>query len=103
MKKVIVQFIFPGLSAKTYEKSWEELRAIGHPNPKGLLHHVAGVQGKNVIVYDVWESLEAFHKFGEILLPILKKVGFPDNKPVITPVHYEYWGLKADLTNRKVA
>jgi hypothetical protein len=103
MKRVIVQFSFPGLSAKYLDRAWEELSAKGYSNPKGLLHHVGGIQGKNLIVVDVWESLEAFNKFGEILLPILNKAGFPGIKPVITPVHYEYYGLRADLTHKKVA
>ena len=50
-----------------------------------------------------WEWLEAFNKFGEILLPILKKAGFPDAKPVITPVHYEYYGLQTGALRGKAA
>lgn len=103
MKKVIIQFSFPGLSVKTYDKAWEELRSKGYSNPKGLLHHVGGLQGNNLIVVDVWESMEAFNKFGEVLIPILKKVGFPDAKPLIIPVHYEYVGASAAISGRKAA
>jgi hypothetical protein len=56
---------------------------------------VAGIQGNNLIVVDVWESLEAFNKFGEVLVPILKNAGFPNIKPLITPVHYEYYSSTA--------
>lgn len=103
MKKVIIQFNFPGLSASNYDKIWEEIRGLGYSNPKGLLHHVGGIQGKNLIVSDVWESLEAFNKFGEILLPLMGKLGFPKVQPTITPVHYEYEGKHSDITHRKVA
>ena len=103
MKKVIVQFNFSGLSTKIYDKAWEELRAKGYSNPKGLLHHVGGIQGNNFVVCDVWESLEAFNKFGEILMPLISKLGFPDVKPIITPVHYEYDVLSTDISHRKVA
>ena len=103
MKKVIVQFTFPDLSTNTFDKSWEEIRKLGHSNPKGLLHHVAGVQGNNLIVCDVWESIEAFNKFGEILMPVLNKVGFPNIKPIITPVHYEYNGLSVGIAHGKAA
>jgi hypothetical protein len=103
MKKVIVQFSFPGLSLKTYDKAWEELRSKGYSNPKGLLHHVGGIQGKNLIVCDVWESLEAFNKFGEILLPLIGRLGFPNVKPTIIPVHYEYNVLSAGATRKKAA
>ena len=103
MKKVIVQFNFSGLSTKIYDKAWEELRAKGYSNPKGLLHHVGGIQGNNLIICDVWESLEAFNKFGEVLMPLMGKLGFPNVKPIITPVHYEYGGLQADITHKKAA
>ncbi len=102
MNKVIIQFSFPGLSVKTYDNAWSELRSTGYSNPKGLLHHVGGIQGNNLIVVDVWESLEAFNKFGEILMPILSKVGFPNIKPLIIPVHYEYYGAGA-VSGRKAA
>jgi hypothetical protein len=103
MKKVIVQFSFPGLSTQIYDKSWEEIRKLGHSNPKGLLHHVGGVQGNNLIVVDVWESREDFDKMGEVLMPVISKLGFPNVKPVITPVHYEYEGKQADVSHRRVA
>ncbi len=102
MKKVIIQFNFPGTSASKLDKAWEECRANGYANPKGLLHHVGGVLGNDLIVVDVWESIEAFNKFGEFLMPVLSKVGFPNIKPVITPVHYEYYGSGA-LSGRKAA
>ena len=102
MKKVIVQFTFPGTSAKKYDLAWEELRKLGYSHPKGLLHHVGGIQGNDVIVCDVWESLEEFNKMGEVLMPVLSKLGFPNVKPVITPVHYEYGGSQ-DVSHRKVA
>ena len=103
MKKVIVQFNFPNLSVGKYDKIWEEIRGLGYSNPKGLLHHVGGIQGNDLIVCDVWESLEAFNKFGEVLMPLMGKLGFPNVKPIITPVHYEYGGLQADISHRKVA
>jgi len=103
MKKVIIQFTFPGITGKNLDKAWEECRAQGYANPKGLLHHVGGVLGNNLIVCDVWESLDAFNKFGEVLMPILKKAGFPDAKPVIIPLHYEYYGLEAGAIRGKAA
>jgi hypothetical protein len=103
MKKVIIQFTFPGLPASKLDKAWEECRAKGYANPKGLLHHVGGVQGNNLIVVDVWESEDLFKKFGEILMPILNKLGFPNVKPVIMPLHYEYYGLGVGVTGKKAA
>ena len=95
MKKIIVQFNFPGTTTKQVDQAWEASRAAGQANPKGLLHHVSGQQGNNLVVVDVWESAEAFSKYGETLMPILAKAGFPNVPPTITPVHYEYTGTVA--------
>jgi hypothetical protein len=86
MNKQLVQFNFPGVTEKQYDQVWDELRRAGHANPAGLLHHVSAFQDNNCLVFDVWESQEAFDKFGEILMPILHKVGFKEAKPMITPV-----------------
>jgi hypothetical protein len=93
MKKVIAQFNFPGMTAKQYDQAWVELRAVGQSNPKGLLHHFGGQQGNNWVVVDIWESVEAFNKYGETLLPILAKLGVAKIPPVLTPLHYEYEGV----------
>jgi hypothetical protein len=92
MKKIMVQFSVPGMTAKHFDQTWDELRKAGLEQPSGLIHHVAGQQGNNWVVVDVWESAEHFNKFGETLMPILKKVGVTPVPPVITPVHYELSG-----------
>jgi hypothetical protein len=98
MKKVLVQFNIPGMTAGQYDQCWEELRKAGQTNPKGLLHHVGAQQDNNWAVVDVWESVEAFNKFGETLMPIMGKLGIAQVQPVITPVHYEYAGVEAGIT-----
>lgn len=86
MNKQLVQFNFSDMSEKQYDQVWDELRRVGHANPSGLLHHVAAFQGNNCLVFDVWESSEAFDKFGKILMPILNKLGIKEAKPMMTPV-----------------
>lgn len=104
MKKVIVQMSFPGGSIQKYDQAWEELRKLGYSHPKGLIHHVGGLQGNDLIVCDVWESQELFNKMSEVLMPVLSKLGFPNVKPIITPVHYEYLGgMQSDVSHKKVA
>jgi hypothetical protein len=52
----------------------------------GLLAHVAG-QGENGFrVVDVWESEDAFRRFGETLMPILQEIGV-EGQPEIYPTH----------------
>jgi hypothetical protein len=99
MEKQLVQFIIPGVTTEQYDKVWEEIRDAGHENPKGLLHHVSSLQGDNMLVMDVWESPEAFATFGETLIPIMSRMGFPDVQPIITPVYYEYTGLQPGKAN----
>jgi len=89
MKKVIVQFSIPGMTIEQYDQCWEEMRNTGHANPTGLLHHVGGLQGSNMVAVDVWESEEAFNTFGQTLMPIFAKFGITPVQPMITPVHFE--------------
>ena len=40
-----------------------------------------------VSVFDVWDSVEQFQKFGETLLPLMKKLGADPGQPQIMKVH----------------
>lgn len=86
MNKQLVQLNIPGMTEKQYDQVWNELRRAGHANPAGLLYHVSAFQNNNCLVFDVWESPEAFDLFGKILMPILYKIGIDEPKPTITPV-----------------
>ena len=87
------------MTSKQYDQAWEEVRKAGHSHPKGCISHVGGQQGNNLVVVDVWESVEAFNKYGETLMPILGKLGVTQVQPVITPVHYEYSGVETAITH----
>ncbi len=55
--------------------------------PVGALHlSVFGDDGQ-LAVFNVWESEEAFRKFGEVLMPILADVGIQNAEPQIVPIH----------------
>lgn len=95
MEKQLVLFRFPGVTAKQYDQTWDELRKAGMQNPPGLIYHVGAPSGNDWVVSDVWESKEAFTKFGETLMPIMDKVGLPKVQPEITPVHYEFRAVKS--------
>lgn len=86
MNKQLMQFNFSDMTEKQYDQVWNELRRTGYANPAGLLHHVSAFQGNNCLVFDVWESQEAFNEFGKILMPILNKMGIENPTPMITPV-----------------
>ena len=90
MKKVSIQMNIPGATSKQYEQVWDDLKAAGAANPKGLLHHVGIAQPHGILVYDTWESEEAFKEFGKTLMPLLAKNKMQGQEPIILPVHLEY-------------
>jgi len=87
MNKIIVSFEFPGMTSEHYDKVMDELNKTGSLVNSGLIEHQCGVNSKGVFVFDVWESEEAFRKFGTILIPILNKNGVPNAHPNIIPLH----------------
>ena len=52
----------------------------------GILSHVAGPTEGGWRVVDVWESEEAFQRFGDVIGPVLQEVGLP-GEPQLFPVH----------------
>lgn len=85
--------VFEGVTQEQYEESVRRLtggkRTLDSPADwpvEGLLAHVAG-QGENTFrVVDVWESEDAFRRFGEHLMPILREIGV-QGQPDIYPAH----------------
>lgn len=54
-------------------------------NQPGRLHHACVSSGSGFLVVDIWESEDAFARFGEALGPVLDKVGLhpvPDVRAV---------------------
>lgn len=88
MKSILVHFDFPGVTSKQYDDVWTDLRAAGHANPEGLRFHVSAEKPGGWKVVDVWESQEAFERFGQTLMPLLVKHKVPMVQPEILPV---YW------------
>jgi hypothetical protein len=88
-----VVVVFEGVSQEQYEESVRKLTGgkdrVESPADwpvEGLLAHISG-QGENGFrVVDVWESEEAFGRFGETLLPILEDMGV-QGQPEVYPVH----------------
>ena len=90
---VVAVFQSPSLTQEAYEKSVAGVSGsksrVESPSDwpvEGLLAHIAG-QGENGFrVVDVWESEEAFNRFGETLMPILAEMGI-EGQPDIYPAH----------------
>ena len=76
-----------GMTADQYDECITKLEAAGAGNPKGRLYHVCYGDPKNLMVTDVWDSVENFEKFGQTLLPILGAIGINAGQPLVHPVH----------------
>jgi hypothetical protein len=90
---IIAVFQSPSLTRETYEESVRRLAGgkarMGTPADwpvAGLLAHAAGQGASGFRVVDVWESEEAFRRFGEKLMPVLKAIGI-EGEPDIYQAH----------------
>ena len=89
---IVAVFQGPTLTLDKYEETVRRLtNGQGLESPadwpvEGLLTHIAGEGENGFRVVDVWESEEAFGRFGEQLLPILQEVGV-EGEPETYPAH----------------
>jgi hypothetical protein len=70
-----------------YDQVIKELEAAGQGHPPGRLSHVASRHGDGYLVVDVWESQEAFDRFGQTLMPLVERAGGRVPPPQIYPIH----------------
>ena len=75
------------LTAAQYDEAIRELEAAGAANPAGRVHHSCFGPDNALMVYEVWESPQAFEAYGPVLMPILAKVGIDPGAPDVMPVH----------------
>lgn len=89
---VVTVFQSPSMTQERYEESVRRVTGgKGLESPadwpvEGLLVHAAGQGPSGFRVVDVWESEEAFARFGETLLPILQDLGV-EGHPEVYPAH----------------
>ena len=90
---VVAVFEGPTFTQERYEESVRRLTdgkaRVESPADwpvEGLLAHVAGEGESGFRVIDVWESEEAFGRFGETLVPILREIGV-EGDPEVYPSH----------------
>ena len=78
-----------GFTRAIYDEAVKELDKAGAGFGKvpGRTFHCAMEVDGMISVFDVWESKEQFQKFGETLVPIMKKLGADPGQPQIMTVH----------------
>jgi hypothetical protein len=90
---VVAVFQSPSFTQEQYEESVRKLTdgkdRLDSPADwpvEGLLAHIAGQGESGFRVVDVWESEDAFRRFGETLMPVLQEIGV-EGQPEIYPAH----------------
>jgi hypothetical protein len=91
---IVAVFESPSLTREKYEEAVRKLtggkrsrmESTADWPVEGVLVHIAGQTDKGFRVVDVWQSDEAFRRFGEKLMPILKEIGV-EGMPQIYPTH----------------
>jgi cyclopropane fatty-acyl-phospholipid synthase-like methyltransferase len=56
-----------------YDECIRRLEAAGAEAPAGRLYHACHGSGGQLRVFDVWESMEAFERFGSTLSPSFRR------------------------------
>jgi hypothetical protein len=70
-----------------YERLGQYLQEQGLEAPEGALHLSLFGEDGNLAGFEVWESEEAFQKFGAVMGPLLAEVGIQGAVPQIVPIH----------------
>jgi hypothetical protein len=89
---IVAVFEGQGLTQQNYEETVQRLTGksrMSSPSDwpvEGLLVHAAGQGANGFRVVDVWTSEEAFRRFGEKLIPVLRELGI-EGQPEIYPSH----------------
>jgi len=95
---VVLRAIVPGLTAAKYDEIEKNLNAAGAGSPAGRLYHVCFGNAEDLRVSDIWESREAFEKFGETLNPIMQALDLAPPEIEFFEVHNIIQGQKATAT-----
>ena len=73
----------PGVTQEQYEQvgarltDGRGLSSLSDWPVDGILSHAAGPTADGWRVIDVWESEEAFQRFGEVIGPVLQELAYP--------------------------
>ena len=78
-----------GFTPAKYDETVQQLNqaGAGFGSVPGRTFHCAMEVDGNIHVFDVYESMEQFEKFGETLVPIMNKLGVDPGQPMVSTVH----------------
>ena len=84
---IAVYFHPKGMTVEQYLEIHRRLDEAGAHEQPARLHHSCFGEDGDLMVYDIWESPEAFEEFGGTLMPILQEVGVDVGEPSIMMLH----------------
>lgn len=78
-----------GFTPDVYDEAIRQLEQAGAGigSVPGRISHCAMEAGGNIQIFDVWESMEQFEKFGQTMLPIMSKLGVDPGEPQVATIH----------------
>jgi hypothetical protein len=78
-----------GFTPDVYDQAIKELEHAGAGIGKvpGRTFHCAMEIDGSIAVFDIWESMEQFERFGETLIPIMAKLGADPGQPMVATIH----------------
>jgi hypothetical protein len=83
---IAVYFNPEKMTLAKFNETHRRLTEAGAANPAGRIHHSCFGADGELMVYDIWESQEAFEAFGATLGPILAEVGINAGDPMVMPI-----------------
>jgi hypothetical protein len=82
MSQTVMQMRWAGVTPEQYEEARSRVDWEGDV-PDGAVLHVAGFDGDDLRVTDVWDSPEQFQRFvEERLMPVVQEIGI-DGEPEV--------------------
>ena len=85
---VLVRFSPPSMTAEQYDAILARLYEEGIHPAEGLELEVCFGSGDQMKVSVLFDSMDAFEKFGERLQPVLQELGMDPGTPDIMDVHH---------------
>jgi hypothetical protein len=97
---VVLRFTFDGLTTDKYKKITDRLETVGAGTPEGRLYHICFGDPNNLMISDIWESRQAFDRFGETVMPICREFGVEPSEPTEFQVHNVIEGTRTKAAER---
>ena len=85
---ILARFSPPSMTAEQYDAILTRLYEEGIHPAEGLELEVCFGSGDQMKVSLLFDSMDAFEKFGESLLPVLQEFGMDSGTPDIMDVHH---------------